>query len=190
MNDSTVVEGVDYGPLAGLIGHWRGDRGVDVAPEPTGQEENSYWETLFFEPIGSVGNAGAQTLAVLRYHQVVHRHSNNEVFHNETGYWHWDGATDTVCQSLSIPRGVCVLAGGGAQNTEGGLQIDVSAAADDPDWGIIQSPFMRDKATTTAFNHRLLLTGDTLVYCEMIMLDIYGKVFEHRDQNTLQRSSG
>jgi len=190
MNESNTVNGVDYGPLAGLIGQWHGNKGVDIAPEPAGSEENSYWETLFFEAIGSVGNAEKQCLAVLRYHQIVHRHSDNEVFHNETGYWHWDGATGTVSQSLSIPRGVCVLAGGDAKNTEEGLQIDVFAAAGDPDWSIIQSPFMRDNAKTTKFSHRMTLAGNRLAYRETTMLDIYGKVFEHTDHNILQRSTG
>ena len=27
------IDAVDYGPLCGLIGGWRGDKGMDVAPE-------------------------------------------------------------------------------------------------------------------------------------------------------------
>ena len=30
---------IDYGPLAGLIGTWKGDKGMDVSPEPEGTEE-------------------------------------------------------------------------------------------------------------------------------------------------------
>ena len=56
---------VDYGPLAGLIGNWRGDKGMDISPEPDGTEENPYYETLVFEAAGDVGNAGEQTLAVV-----------------------------------------------------------------------------------------------------------------------------
>ena len=33
---------IDYGPLAGLIGVWKGDKGLDVAPEPDGTENNPY----------------------------------------------------------------------------------------------------------------------------------------------------
>ena len=39
---------IDYGPLAALIGTWRGDRGMDVAPDPDGGE----WD----------GNVGARLL--------------------------------------------------------------------------------------------------------------------------------
>ena len=31
---------VDYGPLAGLIGSWSGDKGTDIAPDPDGTETN------------------------------------------------------------------------------------------------------------------------------------------------------
>jgi len=51
---------IDYGPLAGLIGRWKGDKGLDVAPAPGGREENPYWETLDFEAIGDVTNANAR----------------------------------------------------------------------------------------------------------------------------------
>ncbi len=62
---------VDYGPLAPLIGTWKGDKGMDVAPEPDGAEDSPYYETIIFEDIGVVTNAERQDLAVLRYHQVV-----------------------------------------------------------------------------------------------------------------------
>lgn len=36
MNESTTIEGISYGPLASLIGTWRGDKGMDIAPESEG----------------------------------------------------------------------------------------------------------------------------------------------------------
>ncbi|HEB57067.1 MAG TPA: hypothetical protein ENI98_12350 [Gammaproteobacteria bacterium] len=60
---------------------------------------------------------------------------------------------------------------------------------DDPDWIIVQSPFMRDKAKTTAFRHRITVTGNELAYSETTMLDIYGRSFEHTDKNIQQRRS-
>ncbi len=44
----------DYGPLAGLIGTWTGDKGVDVAPEPEGESRSPYFETITFEAAGDV----------------------------------------------------------------------------------------------------------------------------------------
>ena len=40
MTDTSTNTDVDYDPLAGLIGTWQGDRGMDVAPEPDGSEES------------------------------------------------------------------------------------------------------------------------------------------------------
>ena len=44
----TVVDDVDYRPLACLIGTWKGEEGMDVTPEPDGTEENPYDESLVY----------------------------------------------------------------------------------------------------------------------------------------------
>ncbi len=185
MNDSTLIEGIDYGPLAGLVGNWQGDKGSDVSPEPDGQEQTPYSETILFEAIGSVSNAEIQTLAAVRYHQVVARKSDGQVFHNQTGYWMWDSSDNTLMHSFSIPRGVAVLAGGQAQVKD--TRLKVSASEEDKDWNIVQSPFMKKKARTTQFSMHIEMTKDTLKYTQSMMLNIYGKVFDHIDENTLER---
>ncbi|MCZ6571374.1 MAG: heme-binding beta-barrel domain-containing protein [Deltaproteobacteria bacterium] len=184
--------GIDYGPLAALIGTWQGDKGTDVSPEPDGTEENPYYETIVFEAAGDVTNAEAQTLAIVRYHQVVTRKSNNEVFHDQIGYWTWDPATKTIAQSVNIPRVVAVLAGGSFEGDASGSEVvlDVYAKKGDPDWGIIESPFMRDSASTVAFEHRVEVSGDCMSYSETTSLDIYGRKFDHTDTNELTRTSG
>ena len=182
------VTEIDYGPLARLVGTWEGDRGLDVAPEPDGSEESPYYETIRFEAIGDVTNAESQTLAVVRYQQIVSRKSNDEVFHDQTGYWMWDAASGTVMQSIVIPRAVCVLAGGSfAGSVESGSRVELSVAAglDDPDWGIVQSPFMRDNARTVSFRHDVVVDGNTLSYSETTALEIYGRSFDHTDENEL-----
>jgi len=179
---------IDYGPLACLVGIWEGDKGLDVAPEPDGSEETPYYETIRFEAIGDVTNAGSQTLAVLRYQQIVSRKANDEVFHDQTGYWMWDAAAGTVMQSVVIPRAVCVLAGGswtGPAAQGSPIELSVKAALGDPDWGIIQSPFMRDKASTVSFRHDVVVDGSTLSYSETTVLEIYGRTFDHTDKNEL-----
>ncbi|MFQ5586201.1 MAG: heme-binding beta-barrel domain-containing protein [Thermodesulfobacteriota bacterium] len=179
---------IDFGPLTYLIGTWEGDKGLDIAPTPDGSEENPYYETITFEAVGDVTNAESQTLAVIRYHQVVSRKSNNEVFHDEIGYWMWDAKEKVVMHSLVIPRSVGLLAGG--NYTDSGSQGDtvnlaVSAKLGDPDWGIVQSPFMRDNARTTEFRHTITIKGNTLSYSETTVLEIYGKTFDHTDENEL-----
>lgn len=182
---------VDYGPLSELIGAWKGDKGMDVSPEPDGTERSPYYETITFAGIGDVTNAESQILSVLFYRQTVQRSSNDEVFHDQTGYWMWDPRENVVMQSLVIPRGVGVLAGGqytGAKSADGASILEVAASVGDSDWGIIQSPFMRDNARTTAFRHRVEVGNGKLSYSETTMLDIYGKVFEHTDENELVRT--
>jgi len=186
------AELIDYGPLAALIGTWEGDKGMDVAPEPGGTENCPYYETIVFEAAGDVTNAQAQTLAIVSYHQVVTRKSNDQVFHDQVGYWTWDPATRTIAQSVNIPRVVAVLAGGTFADTAEGSPtvLDVRAKKGDPDWGIIESPFMRDHASTLAFSHHVEVSGARMTYSETTVLNIYGRRFDHTDANELTRTSG
>lgn len=189
MSESTEE---DYGPLKGLIGIWKGDKGLDVAPDPEGTENNPYYETINYEACGDVSNAETQVLSVIHYRQIVKRKADNKVFHDQTGYWMWDPERLLVMHSLTIPRAVCVLAGGkyeGGLSVEGDVLIEVAAHVGDENWSIIQSPFMAENARTTAFNQGIIVGDDKLSYAQAMMVDIYGKTFEHTDQNELERLS-
>jgi len=183
VEEKAMTKTIDYGPLQALIGVWQGNKGLDVAPTPDGSEDHPYEETIAFEAVGDVKNADSQYLTVISYHQVVRRISNGEVFHDQRGYWIWDAERQTVMHSLMIPRGVAILAGGHAAD---GV-LEVSAKDGDGDWGIVQSPFMRDQARTIEFTQRVEVSGEKLSYSQTTMLDIYGKVFEHTDRNDLIR---
>jgi methylamine---glutamate N-methyltransferase subunit C len=178
---------IDLGPLAHLVGTWNGDKGSDLSPEPDGEEVTPYYETIVVEVVGDVTNAEEQVLLSVRYHQVVRKKANDEVFHDEIGYWQWDAETGVVAQSLAIPRAVAVLAGGTAVQNENGVEFSVAAADGDKDWGIVQSPFMRDKARTVSFTHTVSVSGNSMSYEQTINLEIYGKSFAHTDANTLTR---
>lgn len=180
---TTVIDDIDYGPLACLIGTWRGDDGIDVAPESDGTEHNPYHEQILFEACGDVTNAEEQKLAVVRYHQVVSRKSNNKVFHNESGYLTWDATDGSITQSFSIPRGVAVVASGQGNLLDGGCSFEVAASGDD----ISQSDFMRAKARTESFSHKVEVVGDEMNYSETTVLEIYGQSFKHTDENRLTR---
>jgi hypothetical protein len=71
----------------------------------------------------------------------------------------------------------------------GEIVLAVSARLGDADWGIIQSPFMRDNAKTVAFEYKATLAGDELEYFETTYLEIYGRKFEHTDTNRLRRNA-
>ncbi|MDF1817907.1 MAG: heme-binding beta-barrel domain-containing protein [Immundisolibacteraceae bacterium] len=181
---------MDLGPLEELIGVWSGDKGVDRVPEPQGANENPYNETITYVLVGNHKNADSQRLAVVRYHQeVIHQVSGAKI-HDESGYWMWEAATGTVMNSIIIPRGVCVLAGGqfnGEFDESGKLVLAVESSLDHPHWNIVQSPFMQREARTTAFNRKLMVGNGQMKYAQSTKLEIYDKPFNHTDENELTR---
>ena len=175
---------VDYGPLRGLIGTWEGDSGMDISPESDGTEENPFFETIGFRAGGDVTNAERQKLAIVRYHQVVQRKSNGEVFHDQVGYWLWDPSAGTVTQTLTIPRGVSLVASGAATEADGSWIVEVDCGRE----GIAQTAFMAERASTVGYRHRFEIAGDVLRYRQTTVLDIYGRSgFDHTDENVLRR---
>ena len=180
---------LNYGPLQGLIGRWKGDRGLDIAPEPDGIEESPFYETISFEGAGDLTNAEQQKLLIVRYHQEVFRKSNDEQFHDQFGYLTWDPATGGITHTFIIPRGVGVVAEGNAETGANGvvtIQVDAPQAA--AAQMIAQSKFMNENARTVSFTETIVLDGDKLTYEEHTILDIYGqRTFDHIDKSELVR---
>ena len=48
---------------------------------------------------------------------------------------------------------------------------------------------MRDNARSVEFRHQIEVKPDRLSYQETTVLEIYGKTFEHTDENELHRVS-
>ena len=90
-------------------------------------------------------------------------------------------------QKRDDPRAACLLAGGSVSNEASSdeLTFEVSAMDGDSQWGIVQSPFMQDNARTIEYRHKTKLGGDRLSYSQTTIVDIYGKRFEHTDENQL-----
>ena len=175
-------------PLVKLIGVWKGEEGVDLAPKPEEDENNPYYEVLTIEPVDiDIENAEEQELLAVRYHQIVREKANNKVSHSETGYWIWDKNEHTIMNSFSITRGVSVLAGGEATIQNNELKLSVSVVENDTKWGIVQSPFMLKKAKNLSFKRTFTVLDNKLTYSQETVLDIYGKIFPHTDINTLTR---
>lgn len=191
MSELTTFDGIDYGPMAALLGVWEGDKGVDRAPEPGGEERNPYYETLTFVAAGDVTNCEDQLLAVVRYHQVISRKSNDKVFHDQVGFWMWDSASNTIMETFTIPRGVAVVASGTlAAPVSLEEELVFHVACDAQGSGIAQSDYMFKNGRTTAFTHTITVRGDQMRYSESTVLDIYEKRgYDHRDLNTLTRVS-
>ena len=179
---------IDYGPLEQFSGTWEGNKGTDIAPAPDGEKTNPYFETITYENIGSVSNAEEQKLVAIHYRQIVRLKTNEEVFHDQTGYWIWDSAHKTIMHSFVIPRAVSVISGGiytGETDSSGRVVLDLGAKLGDADWGITQSPFMANKASSIEFRQKVAVGNGTMSYSQTTLIDIYGRVFEHTDDNEL-----
>jgi len=185
---NTVIDNIDYGPLAQLIGKWIGTKGLDRAPDINAEpDEHTYTDELTFTVAGAAENAEEQELVAVKYHHVVRKNKNGLIFHDQIGHWLYEPSTGLVMHSLTIPRGVCVLAGGDISEKEDEMTFSVKAEAGSETYGIIQSPFMLEKAKTTAFQMQMTLTENQLSYKQVTSLFIYGKDFKHVDQSVLQR---
>ncbi len=176
---STEINGLDFGPIASLVGTWEGDKGVDVAPGKVVPQVAPYFETISVKVVGDVTNVGAQKLAVLSYHQEVFRKADGKKFHDQIGYWIYDAKTKEVHHTISIPRAVTVMASGKAAK-DGSITVSTSSE-------IGQSQFMLDNAKTTKFDMTITVEGNNLSYSMTTHLDIYGTAFPHTDVNVLTR---
>jgi hypothetical protein len=185
---SSIINNVDYGPLAQLVGKWIGDRGLDNAPDADANPDKSaYTDEITFTISGPAENAEEQNVVSVKYHHVVRKLENGRIFHDQIGHWIYEKSTNIIMHSLSIPRAVCLLAGGEYKEEDGASIFNVEAVAGSETYGIVQSPFMLKKAKTKAFKMNLSVKGNELNYHEVTSLHIYGKDFEHIDKSKLFR---
>ena len=183
-----LIDGVDYGPLTQLLGKWIGQKGLDIAPNAdAAPDKNSYIDELTVTTAGPAENAEEQQLVAVKYHHVVRKKENNHIFHDQTGHWIFEPSTGIIMHSLTIPRGVCLLAGGNVEQNGYETIFEVEAKAGSDSFGIMQSPFMLEKAKTKRFQMRLSIKGNELNYRQITSLFIYGKDFEHVDESLLNR---
>ena len=145
---------------------------------------------MVFNGADDVDNAETQELVAVHYQLEVHRIRDGKHIHHQTGYWIWDAAADTIMHCFAIPRAVCVVAGGHChRQPDGSVRFEVAAGGGNPDWQIVQSPFMRDHASTTSFQQSLTVAADVLRYRQTTLVDIYAfQDFEHTDENELRRA--
>ena len=56
---NSVIDGINYGPLAGLLGQWSGNRGLDVSPDNQAQDDKTaFTDELTFSVAGAAGARG------------------------------------------------------------------------------------------------------------------------------------
>ncbi|PSW19986.1 DUF1794 domain-containing protein [Photobacterium sanctipauli] len=185
--DHNTINGVDYGPLAQLVGSWESTDtgGVDMSPaqEGSGMPAGSpavtpFYETMTFEVAADAINASKQTLVALYYKQEVFRKKDDTKFHDQRGYLIYDAENQFIYNSFCVPRTTCVT----AESPAGNEMTFVAARR-----GIAESDFMNENASTTSFTMNLSVDGDTLTYSQSTGLDIYDQPFVHTDSSVLQR---
>src|SRR4051812_24920717 len=182
-----AVDLKDLGPLAGLVGNWEGDDGLDVAYS---HSRGTIWETPYrekasFSSFGPVDN-GKQCLFGLDYRAAMWRDSEENPFHTEVGYWLWDAAAGEVMRCFMVPRGSTVLAGGTAK--AGDKSFSLEAVVGSEVYGILSNKYLAEKARTKKYTCTVTIGDGTWSYDENTLYDhaIGGEV-AHTDRNTLHR---
>ncbi|WP_234496926.1 heme-binding beta-barrel domain-containing protein [Vibrio maritimus] len=185
--DHNIIDGMDFGPLAQLVGTWKSveSGGVDISPAQDGTEQGKgapaitpFYETMTFEVAADAVNASEQTLVALYYKQEVFRKADDSKFHDQRGYFIYDQENQIVYNSFCVPRTTCVTAEGAAGNE---MTLIMSER------GIAESNFMLENASTTGFSMNIKIDGDTLTYSQSTILDIYDSEFAHTDSSVLER---
>jgi hypothetical protein len=180
----------DYGPLAALIGTWKTvpSKGVDVAPGQTGSDVGKggkavspFYEIITFTPNIPVTNNSVQNLISVSYHQAVYRTTNNHHFHDQIGYLTYDQTNHLVYDTFCLPRAVCVVAEGRPGRT---MTLTTKSQ------GIAQTQYMVHNDSTNFVRIILTVSGNTLKYKYETHLFVYGKPFDHTDEDTLTKVSG
>jgi hypothetical protein len=177
----------NLGPLRRLAGVWESDKGVDISPKAEGPERRVFRERIVMEPIDSQAN-GPQLLYGLRYHIHINTDEEAITFLDQVGYWLWEPATGLIMQSIAIPRGQVVLAGGTAKPDD--TRISVEARRGDTRFGICSTTFLEEAFRTDYYRIDINFNDDgSWTYVTRTDLAVRGKTpaFDHRDTNTLRR---
>ncbi|UPR35972.1 FABP family protein [Vibrio cyclitrophicus] len=183
--DHNTINGMDFGPLAKLVGTWKSVEtgGVDISPGQKGTDVGAdgpavtpFYEVMTFEVAADATNASDQYLVALYYKQEVFRKADDSKFHDQRGYFIYDQKNQIVYNSYCVPRTTCVTAEGPAGDT---MTLVASKR------GIAESEYMADNATTTGFTMNISISDETLTYSQTTGLEIYDNAFAHTDSSTL-----
>jgi hypothetical protein len=177
----------NLGPLRAMAGIWVGQRGLDVKPKAEGPKKQAFVERIELQPIDPQTN-GPQLLYGLRYHTHITKPDQVKTYHEQVGYWLWEPATQTVIHTLTIPRGMAVLAQGLA--AADARHFEVRAVNVDGYPAICMNQFLGQAFKTIEFRIAVTVYEDgTWGYEEDTVLQISGQAepFHHTDRNHLQK---
>jgi len=185
-----MTEYAEWGPLAGLVGEWEGDDGLDISWHNVEGEigETKFREKVSMKAFGPVDN-GTQHLYGLDYRMAAWRAGEENPFHTEVGYWLWDGETGEVMRCFMVPRGSTLIAGGTAK--AGDTSFDLEASVGSEVYGILSNKYLAEKARTKQYTCTVRIEGpDAWSYEECTTYDhAIGGTVAHTDVNRLRRVS-
>lgn len=179
----------NLGPLRAMAGVWEGERGLDVKPKAEGPKKQAFVERIELQPIDPQTN-GPQLLYGLRYHTHITKPEQVKTYHEQVGYWLWEPANETLMHTITIPRGMVVMASGKAKPDA--KEFELTATHIDPHFGIRSSPFLDHAFKTVEFKIVVRFNHDgTWGYEEDTVLKIIGQdeLFHHTDRNLLKKLS-
>lgn len=178
------------GPLTPLVGEWEGNDGVDLSYHNEDDEtgETGYFEKAWFRPIPQQTN-GKQALEGLNYQMTAWRHGEEAMipFHDEVGYLLWDKARGEVLRAVVFGRGIAILAGAKAGPRD--REIHFTAQPGKPDWGILQNPYLLERAELKSFESTFSFDADgSFTHSSDIVLRLAatGGEMHHTDHSTLR----
>jgi len=185
MNDAMKQ---NLGPLAALAGTWEGDQGIDISRIHSQEIETRFRERIAFEPLGPVRN-GPQELYGLRYSMTAWRLGEADAFHEELGYWLWDGGNRQVLRCFMVPRGVLINAGGDAEADS--TSFHLSAAVGSETYGILSNKYLDESHKTMKYDLDVSIHDDGgFSYQEdtQLWIPVNEAIFHHTDANRLVRA--
>lgn len=178
----------NLGPLSHLAGVWEGDAGIDISPSASRDSMNTpFRERAVFEAMGPVDNH-EQQLWALRYATTAYRIGEADAFHEEVGYWLWDGDRGQVLRCFVVPRGVTILAGGSA--TASDRKVSLAADVGSETYSIASNRFLDSEFKTVRYELNVdLESDDVFSYQEDTQIQMKGQseIFHHTDANRLTR---
>jgi hypothetical protein len=177
-----------WGPLAGLIGEWEGEGGLDSAFSHSQDKvlETTYLEKVTMKPFGPVVN-GAQELYGLDYRSAMWRGDEENPFHTEVGYWLYDGATGEIMRCFVVPRGITTFAAGTAAADAREFTLRADKGADH--YNIGENQYLAKHASTVSYEATITIGDGEWTYDEtaVLKMDEFPDLFPHTDHNTLRR---
>jgi hypothetical protein len=177
----------NLGPLTPMAGIWSGTRGLDINPKADGPERQAFIDHIELHPIDPQTN-GPQLFYGLRYHQHIVKPGEIETYHDQIGYWLWEPATETIIQTLAIPRGQIAMAVGKAP--PGATEFELIAKRGAETYGICSNPFLEYAFRTTEYRIKVTINKDgTWCYDEDTILMVRGRSepFHHTDRGILNK---